>query len=438
MTSVSPFKHWSALLLGLLLGCRSEPAPQLEPPRASASSSPSSTVAIAPVPPSTSLQAAATASAEPTPSDIASAAPSASAPRTTELPTLPGDTGPGPFNVALIGSRDEELRSFSVGKAWVVGNYHHYVVAAGDELTSADALLRGEGNAKIRLNTIEQLAGAWPDVVYARVSHSTYDGEGTVSHSVHRHESHGWVDLGLRERLLDGIAVTADGRVATMYTEGSRFFLDFPQPGAWGSRARVGFGLGLSRQGFTQLFAASDATLFVILNEASGDERRFLLGHFDPARDESLEVSAPTCPEVPEPLNLFKLSNGADGKVHAVGRTQQQGIWATLEGSTWHCQKLPALTVVSGVAVSSTGVATLLGRQGKPGQPFSVWQRSANGDWQKLSLPRGIRGEELGDFDARELLQGGNDDVWLTGHFQKKAALLHSRPVKRVVQLRTM
>lgn len=267
------------------------------------------------------------------------------------------------------------------------------------------------------------------------MSHSSADGEGTVSHSVHHHEPEGWLDLRLRERLLDGIAVTGDGRVATMYTEGSSFFLDVPRPGAWGSRARVGFGRGLGTQGFTQLFAAPDSTLFVILNERPGSEWRFLLGHFDPARDKTLEVSAPTCPEVSEPLSLYPLSNGADGKVHAVGRAQQQGIWATLEGSTWRCHKLPELSSVSGVAVGSTGVATLLGRQG---ERSGVWQRSARGDWQELTLPRGIRGEELGDFDARQVLQGSNDDVWLTGYFPNKAALLHSRPAKRVVQLRTM
>jgi hypothetical protein len=351
----------------------------------------------------------------------------------TELATLPGGNGRGPFYVALIGNRDDELRTFSLGRTWLVGNYHHYVVTVGDELASADAVLRGEGNLIGRSTMIEELAGAWPDAVYARVSHSVE--EATLSHSVHRHEPEGWIKLGVRERLIDAIAATADGRLATLYTEGTSFFLDFPEPGAWGSPARVGFGRALVEQHFTQLLIAADATLFVVLNERVADDWRFLIGHFDPARDKTLAISAPTCPELPEPLSLYKLSNGADGKVHGVGRAKQQAVWATLEGSSWHCQKLPELTGVNGVAVSSTGVATLVGRQG---QRSGVWQRSAIGDWQELELPRGIRGEELGDFEPRQVLQGWNEDLWLTGLFAKKRALLHSRPVKRVVQLRSL
>jgi hypothetical protein len=57
----------------------------------------------------------------------------------------------------------------------------------------------------------------------------------------------------------------------------------------------------------------------------------------------------------------------------------------------------------NGVALNSTGVATLVGRQG---QRSGVSQRSAIGDWQELTLPRGIRGEELGDFEPRQVLQG--------------------------------
>ena len=428
MASVTRYHHWLALLLGLLLGCRSKAAPQLAPLRVSASSTPSSAAPVVSATPSASPQTAPSASAEPTPS----AAPSASAPRATELATLPGGNGPGPFYVALIGSPDDELRTFSLGRTWLVGNYHHYVVTLGDELTSADAVLRGEGNLMGRSTMIEQLAGAWPNAVYARVSHSVE--EATLSHSVHRHEPEGWVKLGLQERLIDAIAATADGRLATLYTEGTSIFLDFPKPGAWGSPARVSFGRAVEQHS-TQLLAAADATFFVVVDERVANDWRFLIGHFDPARDKTLEISAATCPELPGPLSLYRLSNGADGKVHGVGRAEQQGVWATLEGSTWHCQKLPGLTGINGVAVSSTGVATLAGRQGqRPG----VWQRSALGDWQELTLPRGIRGEELGDFEPRQVLQGWNDDLWLTGLFAKKAALLHSRPVKRVVQLRAL
>lgn len=428
MASVTRYYDWLALGLGLLLGCRSKPAPRLAPSRVSASSTLSSAAPSVSATASASLQVAPSASAEPT-----SAASSASAPRATELATLPGGSGPGPFYVALIGSRDDELRTFSLGRTWLVGNYRHYVVTLGDELISADAVLRGGGNLSGPSTTIEELAGAWPDAVYARVSHSVQ--EATLSHSVHRHEPRGWVKLGLQERLIDAIAATADGRLATLYTEGFSFFLDFPVPGAWGSPARVGFGRAVLEQHFTQLFTAADATLFVVLHERVADDWRFLIGHFDPARDKTLEISAPTCPELPEPLSLYKLSNGADGKVHGIGRAKQQRVWATLEGSSWHCQKLPELTGIIGVAVSSTGVATLVGRQG---QRSGVWQRSAIGDWRELTLPRGIRGDELGDFEPREVLQGWNEDLWLTGVFAKKRALLHSRPVKRVVQLRPL
>jgi hypothetical protein len=336
----------------------------------------------------------------------------------------------GPFYVVATGVQGEPLMPARLGDKLFIRNWTHLVEVRGDELVPADALLDGLPGLAEGESGLQQLVGYWPHATFASVNHYTED-HACSSTTIHRWRDGGWepVPMSRPGDLVPLFAAAEDGRIVAVKDPPSNE-LTFPVPGKWGTVPDLEIETGGFQTQVIRLLIAPDDTLFVLVWEIGEDG--LIVAHVDPRHPEAPRFSPITCPERSGALRMHGLLVGGDRKVHAYGATRaapKTGAWATFDGKLWHCQELPNISSVIRLQVDPHGSPTLIAGESDSN---TVWYRSAAADWRRVSLPRGVDGDELGEFSPAELVVLPGEDVWILGSFASNTAILHNRPIQSV------
>jgi hypothetical protein len=401
----------SAAVTVLALGCGSPPPPSSAAPPTKEPSPPAGTP---PEPPSEVSSPGVNAATSP-------ASPAA----------RPKNDERSPLYVVATADPEARLALFKLQNKLFVGGVSALAEARGDELLDAGALLPKLGGPSG--GQLKDLVGRWPEHAYAAVE--TYDDcSKTYTHILH-YGAGKWASV--KNPLSDSgsflLAATDDGRLAAVSllheTE-----LGFPVRGKWAAAPTLSLD-GQPPEGLTvlELVAQPSGNLFVLAEESQG-EKRSLVATTDPKHPSKLALAPLTCADTTDPLKIHGLVLGGDGRVHAYGqRTPAMrptaGFWSIFDGKQWHCQDVADVSSVVRLAVGPNGSATMIARDA---DRTGLWHRITPRAWKEYSFPRGLEGDELGEFTPEDIEIVGEDDLWIRGRYASAQAVLHSRPTKSV------
>jgi hypothetical protein len=333
----------------------------------------------------------------------------------------------------VVATADPEARLtlFKLQNKLFVGDVSVLAEAKGDELVDANALLAelgGRSHGQLR-----DLVGRWPEHVYAAVE--TQDDCSKTYTDLFRYNAGKWASVKspLSNFGLFLFAATDDGRPAAIRPNNPGQF-DFPVRGKWGPAPKLSLD-GQPPEGLTirSLVAQPSGNLFILAEESQG-EKRSLVATTDPKHPKELSLSPLVCADTTDPLKIHGLVLGGDGRVHAYGQRTPKvrpsaGFWSIFDGKQWHCQDTADVSSVLRLAVGKDGSATMIAQDA---DRTGLWQRISPGTWKEHSFPRGLAGDELGEFTPEDIALVDHGNLWLTGKYASGRAVLHNRPAKNV------